>query len=96
MHNNKTSMLPLMVFCLETDTITMSSRTGRTNQKDYTMCCFFAKHASIRSKSKGWLARNQNNMSEWSHMSTRRLVLVCQHYKSSSKRVGLVQRGYHH
>jgi hypothetical protein len=50
--------------------------------------------ASIRSKSKGWWARNQNNVSEWSDIY--RLVLVCQHYKSPGKRVGLVQRGYHH
>jgi hypothetical protein len=33
--------------------------------------CFFAKHASIRRKSKDWLARNQYNVSEWSDMSTR-------------------------
>jgi hypothetical protein len=34
--------------------------------KDYNigMCCFSAKHAAVRSKSKDWLARNQNNVSE--------------------------------
>ena len=34
--------------------------------KDYTIdiCCFFAKHATLRRKSKDWLARNQNNLSE--------------------------------
>jgi hypothetical protein len=34
------------------------------------MCCFSAKHAALRSKSKDWLARNRNNVSEWSDMST--------------------------
>ena len=45
--------------------------TGQT--KDYTigMCCFSAKHAALRRKSKDWLARNQNNVSEWSDMLTR-------------------------
>jgi hypothetical protein len=27
--------------------------------------CFSTKHAELRSKSKDWLARNQNNVSEW-------------------------------
>ena len=40
--------------------------------KDYKMCicCFSAKHAAVRRKSKDWLTRNQNNVSEWSDMST--------------------------
>jgi hypothetical protein len=49
-------------------------RSGQT--KDYTIgrCCFCAKHAALRRKSKDWLARNQNNVSEWSDMSTRGLL----------------------
>jgi hypothetical protein len=39
------------------------------------MCCFSAKHAVLRGKNKDWLARNQNNVSEWNDMSTRRLLL---------------------
>jgi hypothetical protein len=40
--------------------------------KDYkiSMCCFSAKHPTLRRKSKDWLARDQNNVSEWSDMST--------------------------
>jgi hypothetical protein len=34
------------------------------------ICCFSAKHAALRSKRKDWLAQNQNNVSEWSDMST--------------------------
>ena len=46
------------------------SRSGQT--KDYTIgiCCFSTKHVALWSKSKDWLARNHNNVSEWSDMST--------------------------
>jgi len=40
------------------------------------MCCLSAKHAALRRKSKDWLARNQNNVSEWSYMSTRGLLFL--------------------
>jgi hypothetical protein len=33
------------------------------------ICCFSAKHAVLKRKSKDWLARNQDNMSEWGDMS---------------------------
>ena len=47
-------------------------RLGQT--KDYKIgnCCFSAKHAVLRGKSKEWLARN--NVSEWSDMFTRGLL----------------------
>ena len=40
--------------------------------KDYKIgiCCLSAKHAALRRKSKVWLTGNQNNLSEWSAMST--------------------------
>ena len=34
------------------------------------ICCFSAKHAALSREIKEWLARNQNNVSEWSDMST--------------------------
>ena len=34
------------------------------------ICCLSAKYAALRSKSKDWLTRNQNNVSKWSDMST--------------------------
>ena len=40
-------------------------RSGQTKDYKIGVCCFSAKHASLRSKSKDWLARNQNNVSEW-------------------------------
>jgi len=58
-------------------------RSGQTKSYKIGICCFSANHAPLRRKSKDWLARNQNNVSEWGDMSTRR-------------RVGLVQSGPHH
>jgi hypothetical protein len=34
-----------------------------------------AKHAKLRRKSKDWLVRNQDNVSEWDDISTRGLLL---------------------
>jgi hypothetical protein len=38
-------------------------RSGQTKDYQIGMCCFSAKHAALRRKSKDWLARNQNNVS---------------------------------
>ena len=40
------------------------SRSGQTKDYKIGMCCFSAKHAALRRKSKDWSARNQNNVSE--------------------------------
>jgi hypothetical protein len=40
-----------------------------TSFSPWSCCCFSAKQAAVRRKSKDWLARNQNNESEWSDMS---------------------------
>jgi hypothetical protein len=50
------------------------SRSGQTIDSKIGICCFSAKHAALRNKSKDWLARNQNNVSEWSDMPTRGLL----------------------
>ena len=50
--------------------------SGQTNNCKIGICWFSSKHAALRSKSKDWLARNQNNVSEWSDMFTR--GLLCQ------------------
>ena len=44
--------------------------------KDYKIgiCCFSAKHLALRRKSKDCLDQNQNNVFEWSDMSTRGLL----------------------
>jgi hypothetical protein len=50
---------------------------GFDETKDYKIgiCCFSAKQAELRSKNKDWLARNQNNVSEWSDILIRGLLL---------------------
>ena len=66
-----------MVSLLASSVVDLVFERPRSDQtKDYEIgiCCFSAKHAALRSKSKDWLARNQNNASEWSDMSTRGLL----------------------
>ena len=49
-------------------------RSGQTKDYEIGICCFSAKHAGLRRKSKDWLARNQNNVSEWNDMFIRGLL----------------------
>ena len=37
-------------------------RSGQTKDYKIGVCCFSAKNAALRRKSKDWLARNQNNV----------------------------------
>jgi hypothetical protein len=48
--------------------------SGQTKDHKIGICCFSAKQAALRRKSKDWLAQNQNNVSEWSDMSIRGLL----------------------
>ena len=47
---------------------------GQTKDYKIGVCCFSAKHTQLRSRSKDWLARNQDNVSEWGNMSIRGLL----------------------
>jgi hypothetical protein len=49
-------------------------RAGQTKDYETGICCFSAKNAALRKKSKDWLARIEDNVSKWSNMSTRRLL----------------------
>ena len=49
-------------------------RSGQTKDYKISICCFSAKHAALRRKSKDWLARKQDNVSEWDYMSIRGLL----------------------
>ena len=53
----------------------LESRLGQTKDYKIGICCFSAKHAALRSKSKDRLARNQNNVREWGDMFIRELLL---------------------
>jgi hypothetical protein len=52
----------------------LEPQSGQTKVYEISICCFSVKHTALRSKSKYWLARNQNNVSEWSDISTYRLL----------------------
>jgi hypothetical protein len=71
---NRISGVMVSVLALSAVDCGFEPRSGQT--KDYTIGirCFSAKHAALRGKSKDWLARNQNNVSEWGDMSIRGLL----------------------
>jgi hypothetical protein len=52
----------------------LEPRSGQTKDYEIGICCFSAKHTTLGRKSKYWLARNQDNASEWGDMSTRGLL----------------------
>ena len=52
-------------------------RSGQTKDFKIGICCFSAKHAALRSKSKDWSARSQYNVSEWGDRSSCGLLLQC-------------------
>ena len=49
-------------------------QSGQTKDYIIGICCFSAKHAALRRKSKDWSAGNQDNVSEWGDMSIRGLL----------------------
>ena len=52
------------------------SWAGQTKDYKIGICCFSTNHATLRRKSKDWLARYQNNVSELSDMSTHPQTVV--------------------
>ena len=62
-----------MVSVLASSAVDRGFEPRSDQTKDYAIgiCCFSAKHAALRRKIKDWLARTQDNVSEWSDMSTR-------------------------
>ena len=72
-------------------------QSGQTKHYATGICCFSAKHAVLRGKSKDWLARNQDNVSEWGDMSIRGLLFqLASTIKILTKHVGLVKSRPHH
>jgi hypothetical protein len=74
--NQKHRIGGVMVSVLTLSAVDRGFEARSVQTKDYKidMCCFSAKHAALRRESKDWLARNQNNVSEWSDISTRILL----------------------
>ena len=52
----------------------LECRSRKTKDYKIGFCCFSAKHVALRRKIKDWLARNQNNMTERSDISTRGML----------------------
>jgi hypothetical protein len=43
-------------------------RSGQTKDYNIGFCCFSAKHAVLRRKSKDWLAWNHDNVYKWDNL----------------------------
>ena len=67
-----------MVFVDATNSMTVDRRfeplSGQSKDYKIGICYFSAKYAALRRKSKDWLARNQENVSDWADMSIRGLL----------------------
>ena len=65
-------MCGVMVSVLASSAVDRGFEPRSGHSKDYKIdiCCFSAKHAALRRKSKDWLALNQDNVSEWCDMSS--------------------------
>ena len=85
----------VMISVLATSVVDRGFERGSSQAKDYDIgiCCFSTKHEVLRSKTTDLLTRNQNNVFEWSDMSTRGLLFQC---KNPTQSVGLKQSGHHH
>ena len=51
--------------------------SGQTKDYAICICCFSGKHATLKRKSKDWLSRNHDNVSELGDMSASRLLFQC-------------------
>ena len=51
-------------------------RSGQTKDCKTGICPFSAKHVTLKSKNSDWLARNQNDIPEWSDMSIQGLLFL--------------------
>ena len=73
--SNKISVKFVVRFHLYFEKEKKENINGQT--KDYIkigICCFSAKHATLRRKNKDWLARNHDNVSELGDTSVRKLL----------------------
>jgi hypothetical protein len=59
----------VMVSVLSLSAVDGESQSGQTKDYKIGYWCFSAKHAALKSKSKDWLAQNQDKVSKWGDMS---------------------------
>ena len=76
--NNPNRIGCVMVSVLTSSAVDRGFEPRSDQAKDFKIgiCSFSAKHAVLKRKSKDWLARNQNKVSEWSDMFTRGLLFL--------------------
>ena len=68
---NRIGGVLVCVFVASAVDLGFEPRADQTKAYEIGIRCFSAKHAALRRKSKDWLARNQDNVSEWGDMSIR-------------------------
>ena len=70
-HSGKNRIGGVMVSVLASSAVDrgFEPRSGQTKDYKIGMYCSSAKHAALRRKNKDWLARNQDNVSDWDDMS---------------------------
>jgi hypothetical protein len=68
---NRIGGVIISVFSLSAVDRGFEPQSGQTKDYKIGICCFSAKHAALRRKSKDWLARNQDNVSGWGDMSNK-------------------------
>ena len=65
-------------------------RSHQTEDYEIYIFCYSTKHTVLSHKSKDWFSWNQDNVSEWSDMSTLKTVFsVSWHYQNPPKCVDL-------
>ena len=80
---NHISSVIIRVLAVDTVDHGFYARSGQNNDFKIDMCCFTAKYAALRRKSKDWLARNRQ-------VYPRTNVTVSQHYKQKQLNVLLI------
>ena len=75
-HNLPNHIGGIMVSVLALSAVDCGFEPQLGQSKDFKIgiCGLSANHSALRRKSKDWLARNQNNVSEWCDMSTHGLL----------------------
>ena len=75
---------------------TFQPRSGQIKYYEIDICCFPVKLSAYSSKRIDWLTKHEDNVVEWSDMSTTDCCFGELALKNSIESVGLVQSPHHH
>jgi hypothetical protein len=73
-HHNRIGGVIVVVLASSAVDRGFEPQSGQTKNYKIGICCFSAKQPALRRKSKDWLARNQNNVSQLGNMSPRTVI----------------------